>query len=341
MAQLDWYVRTNLKPRHLQMVVALDDYRHVGRVADSLNVTQPAVSKALAELERGLGIALFERTARGVHPTVYGECMIRHARVILGQLAQTRDDLRGLAHGASGKVSVGALPASAPSLLPRGIAILKERAPHTTVFVREGTTDTLLPALREGRLDVVVGTLPHSGAGRDLDERILFEERTTVVAGRDHPLARRTRLRWSDLGNHAWVFPPAGSLLREPLEEAFQRHGVPIPSDLTETLSVHVIVMLLRIGRALACLSREVATHYRDLGLISILPLELPKLVRPVGVTWSRARALSPSARLLMTSLQEAVGAPADDASRGLSPRTDSRTRTSSRSPRRSGTTRR
>jgi DNA-binding transcriptional LysR family regulator len=305
LAQLDWYIRANLKPRHLQMLVSLDDFRNVGKVAASLNVSQPAVSKALAELERGLGLSLFERSARGVNPNAFGECMIRHARSVLGDLAMARDELRDLVQGASGKASVGALPAAAPALLPRAVALLKQRAPGTTIFIREGTMDTLLPELRAGKLDVIVGTLPHNGAGRDLDEKILFEERTTVAAGRAHPLARLRKLKWPDLGNYPWVLPPSGSLLREPLEDAFQRHGVPIPNNSIESLSVHVIVMYLQISSALACLSREVARHYEELGLISILPLELPKLVRPVGMTWSRARALSPSAKLMMACLEQ------------------------------------
>ena len=305
MAQLDWYMRANLKPRHLQMLVSLDDYRNVGKVAASLNVTQPAVSKALSELERGLGLSLFERSARGVNPTAYGECMIRHARSVLGGLALARDELRGLMLGTSGKVAVGALPAAAPALLPDAVALLKQRSPTTTVFIREGTMDVLLPELRAGKLDLIVGTLPHAGAGRDLEERILFEERTTVVAGRSHALARRRKLEWADLGNHPWVLPPAGSLLRDPLEIELQRHNVPIPSNSIESLSVHVIVRYLQISDALACLSREVAKHYGKLELIAILPLELPKMVRPVGMTWSRARQLSPGTKLIMRCLED------------------------------------
>jgi DNA-binding transcriptional LysR family regulator len=305
MAQLDWYMRANLKPRHLQMLVSLDDYRNVGRVAASLNVTQPAVSRALGEMERGLGLALFERSPRGVHPTAYGECLIRHARAVLGGLALAREELRGLMLGATGKVAVGALPAAAPALLPRAVALLKQRSPNTTVFIREGTMDVLLPELRTGKLDLIVGTLPHAGAGRDLEEKILFEERTTVVAGRAHALTRRRKLDWADLGDYPWVLPPAGSLLRDPLEAELQRHGVPIPANSIESLSVHVIVMVLRLTNALACLSREVGKHYEELGLISILPLELPKMVRPVGMTWSRARALSPGAKLVMQCLEQ------------------------------------
>jgi DNA-binding transcriptional LysR family regulator len=106
MAELDHYMRVNLKPKHLQLVVALDDFRNIGQVAANANVTQPAVSKALAELERGLGVRLFERTARGVRPTIYGECLVRHARSVIANLTQTRDELRAL---------ISARPARSPS----------------------------------------------------------------------------------------------------------------------------------------------------------------------------------------------------------------------------------
>ena len=140
MAQLDSYLRTDLKPRHLHLLVALDNIRNLGRAAETMHVTQPAVSKSLAELERGLGLRLFERTSRGVHPTIYGECLIRHARSVLTDLAQARDELRGLASGSSGNISVGVLATAALALLPRALAMLKSRHPGMTVLVREGSS---------------------------------------------------------------------------------------------------------------------------------------------------------------------------------------------------------
>ena len=80
MARLDWYIRANLKLRHMQLLVALDDVRHVGRAADLLNISQPAVSKSLSEIERGFGLRLFERGARGIAPTEYGECLVGLSR---------------------------------------------------------------------------------------------------------------------------------------------------------------------------------------------------------------------------------------------------------------------
>ena len=125
MGQLDWYLRGDLKPRHLQLMVALDEVRNIGKAAARANVTQPAISKALGDLERGLGVKLFERSARGVQPTVYGECLIRHARIMLDQLASTRDELRGLVTGATGRVAVGALSSTVNTLLPQSLALLR------------------------------------------------------------------------------------------------------------------------------------------------------------------------------------------------------------------------
>ena len=216
MSQLDAYIRTSLKPRHWQLLVALDDIRHLGKVAASINVSQPAISKTLGELERGLGLRLFERTARGVVPTAYGQCLIRHARTLLSELAQTRDELQGLASGGAGNIRVGVLATAALELLPRALAAFKAKQPGVFVLVREGIMETLLPELWLGNLDLIVGRLPQGGA-QGLGEKTLMEEGVSVVTGRHHPLVKRKRLRWSDLKPYPWVLPPVNTLLREPL----------------------------------------------------------------------------------------------------------------------------
>ena len=307
MDQLDAYVRTRFKSRHLQLLVAVDETRHLGKVAVSINVSQPAVSKALGELERGLGLKLFERTARGVVPTAYGECLIRHARAMLSELAQARDELRGLASGSSGSIRVGVFATAALALLPRALALLKTRNPGITVLAREGTMETLLPELWMGNFDVIVGRLPDNRSKQGLNEKQLMDEGVSLVAGRHHPLASRRRVHWSDLAAYPWVFPPINTLLREPLESAFERHGVPMPANRVETLSVHVMRGYLHHTDAIAALATDVARYYQSLGLLAILPLELPKLARPVGVIWSRQRPLAPATQVLIQCLEEAA----------------------------------
>jgi DNA-binding transcriptional LysR family regulator len=305
MAQIDWYMRANLKPRHLQMLVALDDFRNVGGVAAHLNVTQPAISKSLAELEKGLGLKLFERTPRGVHPTVYGESLIRHARRMLIELAQARDELRGLMAGTTGSVCVGTLSAAALTLMPQSLALMKKRSPNTTVIVREGTVESLLPELWSGKIDLIVGRMPDDHSLHVHGKKILSNAAVTLMARKHHPLSARRRLKWSDLKAYPWVIPPAGTLLREPLERAFEQYGIPMPGNRIETLSVQIIQGYLQLTDAVAFLAGDVSKHFARLGLIAALPLELPNVLRPVGMIWQKQRPRSPSVQLMMQCLEE------------------------------------
>ncbi|HEY4371226.1 MAG TPA: LysR substrate-binding domain-containing protein [Burkholderiales bacterium] len=307
MAQLDWFIRANLRPRHFRILVALDDLRNLGRVARSLHVSQPAVSIALGDLERGLGLKLFERTAKGVVPNAYGECLIRQARVVLASLAQARDEMQALHSGASGKIKVGALPAMTPGLLPQAIALLKEKAPLTRVMVQEGPMEALLPELRRGAVDLIVGRLPGHGAPAEVEEEALYSGHNVVVAGPRHPLARRKRVSWQELVGYPWVLPPAGTLSREPLEAMLQKHGLGMPADCLETLSIHVITGYLQRTRAVGVLSQVVAGHYIESGMLAQLPLALPDPQRPIGMTWNRHHPLSAAAQGLMRCLRESV----------------------------------
>lgn len=190
MAKLDWYIRAGLKLRHLQVLVALDDLRHQGKVAAAMNVTQPALSRTVTELQNAMGSQLFERTGRGLRPTPYGECLIRHARKLLQNLSDAGEELHALATATSRKIRVGVLPASAGWLLPRALMLFKDASPRSSIMVREATMDVLLAELRLGFLDLIVGTLPSQQAATNLEEKPLFEDATVLVARTDHPLVR-------------------------------------------------------------------------------------------------------------------------------------------------------
>lgn len=310
MAQLDWYIRANLKPRHLQLLVALDDLRHLGRVATAMHVSQPAVSLALAELEKGLALKLFERTPRGVTPNSYGECLIRHARMVLTTLANARDELHALQTGAAGKVVVGALPAVTPGLIPQALLQLKKMSPLTRAIVQEGPMDTLLPELRRGALDLVVGRLMPSGVAGDLADEALDPGTVALVVARQHPLAKKKRMLWSDLAGYPWVLPPVGSLQREPVESALQKNGFSLPADIVESLSVHVITGYLRASDAIGCMSGVAAQPYIDTGVLWQLPLVLPDPQRPIGVMWTRHKPMSPSTLAFRECLRWAAQVP-------------------------------
>jgi len=107
--------------------------------------------------------------------------------------------------------------------------------------------------------------------------------------------------------------PPSDGLLHEPLERTFGQHGFPMPADYVEALSVQFVLAYLQQTDAVATMTRDIAHHYRQQGLVSVLPFNFPKLMRTLGITWNRDRAMSPSTALLITCLEEAAasGAPA------------------------------
>jgi DNA-binding transcriptional LysR family regulator len=304
-SEIDWYLQINLKARHLRLLVTIDTYRNLTQVADVTHVTVPAVSKSLSELERGLGLTLFLRTAQGLMPTPYGECLVRHARAMLATLHQARDELKALNAGTEGKVHIGMLPASASILLPHALSLLKQRSPGTNVMVSEGTTASLLPDLWQGRLDLVVGRLPPPDTLGSFEEKELIEEPVTLTTGRHHPLAQRDAVDWADLCGYPWILPPPGSILRDPLERVLEAHGVPLTNNYIETLSTNVARAHLQVSDFIAVMPGTPAGD--DGQPLHTLPLSLPRLLRPAGVLWNRTRELTPSARLMLDCLDDAA----------------------------------
>ncbi|OJX08285.1 MAG: hypothetical protein BGO72_02665 [Burkholderiales bacterium 70-64] len=306
MARLEWYIRANLKPRHMQLLVALDDFRHVGKAAAFLNITQPAVSKTLAELERGLEVTLFERGSRGLVPTAYGRCLIRVSRSVLRDLDAARDELRQMRSGSTGRVRIGTLPVAAPALAPRAAIRLQARRPGTAISFQEATADRLLPLLREGLLDVVVGTLPPASMTLGLETAALHPgDGVAVVCGMGHPLATRRRIAAADLLPYPVVMPPLGSIFRATVEGALAALELTTASAMVESGSMTASNTYLRETNAISFYSRHLALHYSRVGMLRVLPIAVPGAALPIGAVWSRHNEANPAVPELIDCLRE------------------------------------
>jgi DNA-binding transcriptional LysR family regulator len=310
-SRIDRVLRSNLKLRHLQLLVALDEFRHLGRVAEFLSVTQPAVSKTLAEIEAMFGLALFERSTRGTEPTATGSSVVRFARSVLADYERTRDEIASIASGAAGRTSVGAMVVATPVLLTRAIEALKARSPQTTVLVDEGDLAHLLPKLRLGELDLVVGRLEPGYAAPDLDTEALYNEPMTVVARPDHPLARAPKVDWRDLAGLPCVMPPPYASLRVKLDQLFVRRGLQSPADLIETASFLSILTFVRQRGAIGFMARSVSQHFEREGLVKVLPLRIAVDLPAVGIITLRGRRRTPSSDHLIDCLRRAARASA------------------------------
>ncbi len=307
MTVIDRVLRSNLKIRHLQLLVALDEFRHLGRVAEFLSVTQPAVSKTLAEIERVFGLVLFLRSTRGTEPTAYGETVVRFARSVLADYARTRDEIAAVSSGAAGRTSVGAMVVAMPVLLVRAVELLKRRSAQTTVVVEEGDLTRLLPRLRVGELDLIVGRLEPGYASPDLHTEPLYEEPMAIVARPDHPLCAKPRPTWSDLAAMPWVVPPAWASSRIKLNQMFYKHKLHPPTDIVESASFLATLVFVRERPAIGFLARTVAQHFEREGLLRMLPVKVPFELPPVGLISLAGRIRTPSSEQLVECLREAA----------------------------------
>lgn len=306
MADIDRVLRSNLKLRHLQLLVALDQLRHLGRAAQFLSLTQPAVSKTLAEIERLFGVPLFERSTRGTEPTPQGASVVRFARGVLADFERTRDELAAVAAGAQGRVRVGMMVV-ASRWLAAAVQAFKQRSPQATVLVEEGDLMRLLPRLRLGELDLIAGRLEPGYAAPDLVTEALYQEPMVLVVTPGHALATlpgRRRPRWADVAALPCVLPPPHASLRVKLDQQFHRHGLHPPVDVIESASFAAQLTFVHERGAVGVLARSVALHAQGQGLLQVLALPVDVELPPVGLITLRGRTASPPAQQLLQALR-------------------------------------
>ena len=307
MKPLDRLLRSNLKLKHLQLLVALDQFRHLGRAAEFLALTQPAVSKTLAEVERQFGVTLFSRSTRGTEPTAQGQSLVRFARRVLVDLERTRQALADGGDGAAGHVSVGAMMVALSTWLAPAVQRLKKDHPHVTVAVEEGDLKRLLPRLRQGELDLIVGRLEPGHAAPDLDTEAMREEPMVLIASPNHPLASRSRVTWRDLTTQPWVLPPAWASSRAKLTQQFYQRGLHVPQDVVETASHLATMTFVQERASIGFVAEGVALQAQRQGLVNILPLSLPLDLPPVGVIMLREGHRTPACQQLLACLRATV----------------------------------
>ncbi|KVP01965.1 LysR family transcriptional regulator [Burkholderia ubonensis] len=299
-----WEPRTRLKTRQLLLVVALADEGGIHRAAAALNMTQPAASKLLRELEETIGAVLFERLPRGMRPTLYGDALIRHARAALGSLDQAREELAALKAGRLGHVAVGAITSPGLRVVPPAIAAVKGTHAGIHVSVEIDTSNVLLERLAQDKLDVVLGRLSAEHDKLHLRYEPLTGEPVAAVVRPGHPLLARAPLALADVQRAAWVVPPAGSVLRHRFELMFQRASLAPPANVVETAALLFITRVLEQSDMIAVLADEVARYYAAHGIVAMLPLEMDCRMDDFGLITRTDRLYSPAATVMVDALR-------------------------------------
>ena len=301
---MHWFLRARLKTRQLLLLVAIAEEGNIHRAAEALNMTQPAASKLLKDLEDVLEVPLFDRLPRGMRPTWYGDTMIRHARVALSSLNQAHEELEAAKSGQFGQVNVGAITAPGLALLPPTVALVKREHPNLQIALDIETSDVLIERLNQGKLDILVARLFARHDKTELRYEMLTDEPVCAVARPGHPLFIGPTPGLRDIAEAGWIVPPAGSVLRHRFDLMFQEEGLPAPINVIETASLMFTTKMLQQSDMLSVVATDVARYYADHGLLAVLPITLPCQMDAFGIITRRDRLLSPAAKVMLRSLK-------------------------------------
>ncbi len=262
-------------------------------------MSQPAVSKAIAEMERTLGVPLLDRSPRGVAVTDCGRVLLARGAAMLDELRHGIEEIRFLADPTTGEVLVGAtepMTAVVSAVVDR----LSRRHPRMRFRVDVAPTTELVQGLRGRALDLAVTRMAEAGAEPDLRAEVLFDDPLAVMADRGNPLVRRKQRR-ADLGDllgEPWALPPYDSFLGAFILEAFRRRGLEPPRAAVSTRSVQMWVAMLRTRRFLGVgpsAMLRFSAHYPSL---AALPVDLAETRRPIALVALANRSPAPAARL-------------------------------------------
>ena len=313
--QADTLLRNGLKLGHLRMIVALDDNGQVSTAAHVMNISQPAASRMLAEIEGITQAPLCERLPRGVVLTSYGKLFARRARSILLELREAEREIVDLRSGRGGSVFMGTVTSPSIGLAVPAIKRIRQRYPQIEINIQVDTSAVLASELLASRHDFIIARIPDELNPRLFQARPIGIEKACLIVRRGHPLMQRETVPIEELTAYDWVFQPTGSLLRRALEAIFLSRGIPLPDRILNTASSFLTLVMVAQTDAIAPIAVDVATFVNSsdglAGAIDVLPIDFEINVQPYSLITARNRALSPAAQMLYDFIVEQTGASA------------------------------
>jgi DNA-binding transcriptional LysR family regulator len=279
--------------RQLRYLLAVAEERHFTRAAAREHIAQPALSQQIRRLEDELGVPLVQRTTRRVAMTDAGELLVARARRIVAEVDAAQMEMQGLRGIHTGRVTVGAIHTMGPVDVSLALAIFHERHPGVELTVREHSSEELAEMLRVDELDLAFLSVTERIESHGLGLQQLVSEELVAVLPRDHPLARRRRVRMAELADERFISYRQGSRLRELLVSAGREAGYE-PHVTLESNESQRIRQLVARGLGVAILPRSDAE--RPGAEIAAVTLITPGLTRDITLAWREGRRHAPAA---------------------------------------------
>ena len=300
---MDWADRIGrrVKLRDIHVLLAVAQCGSMARAAQQLAVSQPVVSKVVADLEKTLGVRLLDRDRHGAEPTVYGHALLDRGIAAFNELRQGIKDIEFLLDPTGGEVRIGATDTMIAGLLSAVIDRLSRQYPRIVFrVVRVPTGLQHYQPLREHAVEILIGRIPQQITEPDLDVQVLFDEAVFVTAGIRNPWIRRRRIKLAELVDEPWVLPEPDHLIGMLTADLFHKSGLQLPKKAVICSSIQMNDALLATGRYLAIYAGSLLQMSVHKQSIKALPVKLPVPSSPVAIITLKDRTLSPVAHLFI-----------------------------------------
>lgn len=298
-------VGAGIKLRHLQAFLEVARLRSLTEAASALNITQPAVSKTLKELEALVGVSLMERGRSGVTLTAEGEIFRHYAGLSVAALGEGLDGIDQVRMGSERQLRIGALPSVAASIVPLAAGRYLERGRGATLDIVTGPNGHLLDQLRTGALDVVIGRLGQPDAMQGLAFQQLYSEQVVLAVRPGHPLIGNPDL--ARLPDYPVLYPNRSAAIRPLVERLMVANGIGRLPRRIETVSNAFGRTFTRSTDAVWIISNGVVANDLAEGQLAALAVDTRITLGPVGISTRAAEAHTPDLLLFMAVMREAV----------------------------------
>jgi DNA-binding transcriptional LysR family regulator len=290
-----------LKLRDLHIFMSVAQQGSMGRAAKHLAVSQPVVSKAIADLEHTLGVRLFDRTTRGAEVTAYGGALLRWGTVVFDDLRRSIKEIEFLADPAAGEVRVASMETMNASFVPAVLDRLSRQFPRLVYYVLQASRrEELYKMLNERSVDLAVLYRQEETEHEDLNVDTLFSDSLSVVAGADSQWVRRRKIDLAEIVDEPWCLPLEGTLAASVIARAFHDKGLAAPRRVITTNSVQLLQTMAASGRVLSFASRTRLRLSGSGAQLKALPVALHVPYGSVGIVTLKSRTISPAAQLFV-----------------------------------------
>jgi DNA-binding transcriptional LysR family regulator len=299
-------VGRRIKVRQLEVLSAVVECGTMGKAAQQLRISQPVISKSIADLEHTLGVRLLDRGPQGAEPTLYGRALLKRSAAIFDELRQGVGEIQFLADPTVGELRVGCGDSMLAGFLPHIINRLSRRHPRLIFCVTQAPTGAALSReLRERNVEVILGRMAMPPSEADLKHEVLFDERQLVVAGVRNPWSRRRSIRLAELVDERWILPSADSAGGAQAAKTFRACGLEVPHAAVFSTSTQLYDALASSGQFLAMLPASVLWFGSKRSSLKVLPVKLPEIPWPIGTITLKDRTISPVAKLFIDCARE------------------------------------